>query len=52
MSIKILFQKLWVLKIGWDEELPDELVNQFNLWIQGLEVLKVWHIHRCYFSVE
>ena len=49
MMIKVLFQKLWKLGLGWDEELPVELAMQFRDWLEGLTVIKNWEIPRCYF---
>ena len=32
LCMKILYQKLWVLKLGWDEEIPPELATQHAKW--------------------
>ena len=51
MTGKILFQKLWELGLAWDEEIPEELCQQFRLWISSLEKLKTIQIPRKYTSV-
>ena len=49
ISLKVLFQKLWRLHLDWDQELPDELGQEFRTWISDLELVKSWEIPRCYF---
>ena len=31
VSMKILFQRLWELKLGWDDEIPEELQQQHQV---------------------
>ena len=31
ITMKVLFQRLWELKLGWDEELPDDLSSTSSL---------------------
>lgn len=35
---------------GWDDELPQEYMNQWSEWINSLESLKDFNIPRCYTS--
>lgn len=49
MTIKVLFQQLWKLGLGWEDELPVDLAKHFKVWLDGLVVLKQWDIPRCYF---
>ena len=30
--MKVLFQRLWELKLGWDDEIPEELQQQHLIW--------------------
>ncbi|XP_064649968.1 uncharacterized protein LOC135501660 [Lineus longissimus] len=50
MMAKILFQEIWRLGLGWDEELPPELKLRFISWLDGISVIKQWKIPRCYTS--
>nr|CAI5850951.1 unnamed protein product [Callosobruchus analis] len=43
---KILLQKLWQLKIGWDERLPYEIIQDFNLFMKNLSSLNSILINR------
>ena len=29
---KLLLQRLWTLKLDWDEKIPDDIVNEFREW--------------------
>ena len=40
ITAKILLQSMWLLKIGWDDPLPDNLVSQWLLWQNDLPHLK------------
>jgi hypothetical protein len=46
MAGKILFQKLWELGLGWDEEIPEPLNQQFKRWAHSFEQLKTLQIPR------
>ena len=36
ITAKIIMQSLWILKVGWDEELPHEITNRWQNWLQDL----------------
>ena len=48
MSAKILFQDIWKLGLGWDDEVPPEIEGQFHQWLDGLALLKQWQVPRSY----
>lgn len=49
MYAKILFQEIWRLGLSWDEILPHDLQLKFQQWIDSIETIKIFEIHRCYF---
>ena len=50
--MKVLFQQLWQLKIGWDEEVPPELRDQHVQWREELPLLSSIQLPRCYMREE
>ena len=40
ITAKILMQSLWLLRVGWHDTLPDELVSRWLLWQIDLTLLK------------
>lgn len=36
---KILLQQTWEIKIGWDEEVPEDLKRFFISWVKQIEVI-------------
>ena len=32
VKAKLLIQEIWIRSLGWDEELPRDLIDQWNLW--------------------
>ena len=50
--MKVLFQHLWQLKIGWDEEVPPELRDQHVQWREELPLLSSIQLPRCYMREE
>ena len=50
--MKILFQRLWELKVDWDEEVPASIREPWIRWRSELNVLSVQLIPRCYFPKE
>ena len=46
--MKLLYQKLWQLKIGWDEPVPDDLIKLHSTWRKQLPVLCNKKIPRYY----
>ncbi|KAL0860777.1 hypothetical protein ABMA27_009321 [Loxostege sticticalis] len=45
---KIIIQRVWRLQTNWDEELPDELANEFKTWLSGVESLRSLRLSRLY----
>ena len=39
MSVKILFQELWVLGIGWDTAVPELIQERFIRWLSGYKAI-------------
>ena len=52
LVMKILYQKLWLLKTGWDEEVPPDLVEIHSKWRDQLPLLTQKQLPRCYFRVD
>ena len=50
--MKVLFQKLWELKVDWDEQVPDQLRAQHEKWREELPLLSTISLPRCYFSAQ
>ena len=40
MVVKILFQRLWELGIGWDEVIPEDFRKPFGEWLMGMNDVK------------
>ena len=51
MYNKIILQHLWRLNLDWDDAIPPELNNKFQLWLASTNILKSWKIGRCYFPM-
>ena len=49
IKMKILLQKLWELRIDWDDVVPDEIRDSWLQWRSELNLLSTKHIPRCYF---
>lgn len=47
---KMLLREIYQGTAGWDDELPQEYMNQWSEWINSLESLKDIKIPRCYTS--
>ena len=52
IKIKILFQRIWELKIDWDDSLPSEIESTWLQWRTELSLLSGKHIPRCYFPKQ
>ena len=52
LVMKILYQKLWLLKTGWDEEVPPELLNLHAKWREQLPLLSQKQLPRCYVRTD
>ena len=50
IKVKILLQRLWEARIGWDESLPSHLLDTWMRWRSELPLLSEIHIDRYYFS--
>ena len=49
IKVKILMQRLWELKIDWDDPLPAEIHAVWSQWRTELKCLSGKHIPRCYY---
>jgi len=49
---KILLQKVWESKIGWNDKVPASVHQELLLWRSQLKSLCDIHIDRCYFPKE
>ena len=52
LSMKLLYQQLWLLKIGWDEEVPPDLADLHTQWREQLPLLSQKQLLRCYFRLD
>ncbi|GFT16452.1 integrase catalytic domain-containing protein [Trichonephila clavipes] len=44
---KLLLQEMWKMKIAWDQELPQNIVNKFMKWFNEIQILKDVNVPRC-----
>ncbi|KAJ0181479.1 hypothetical protein K1T71_003564 [Dendrolimus kikuchii] len=49
---KIVLQRLWRLKLGWDEPLPTEEASEFEEWIRDLNSIKELRLPRAMEGIE
>ena len=49
IMVKILMQRLWELKVDWDDPIPDSIQASWFQWRNELPVLSSRHIPRCHF---
>ena len=47
LRAKIIFQSLCRSKIGWDEDIPEELAVQWRRWLDDLPIIATFQIPRC-----
>ena len=52
LPMKILFQELWKMGIGWEEELPQAVLQAHQTWRDELSSLSDVHVPRPYFLPE
>ena len=52
VKAKILLQLLWSEKIGWDDSVPQAILQEWLRWRKELHLLSNHHIPRCYFPKE
>ena len=50
--MKILYQKLWLEKVDWDEAVPPDLQAEHALWKQQLHTLNSRQVPRCYYRTD
>ena len=48
LQIKILLQELWLLKLGWDDPIPMDVVVKWTTWKTQLPLLAAKPMPRCY----
>ena len=49
ITMEILLQHLWELKIDWDDPVPEQIYEVWARWGSELKLLSNKHISRCYF---
>ena len=47
VKAKIMFQKLWLLGVSWDDPLAEEFLHDWRLWRTGLTELTKLRVSRC-----
>ena len=52
LSMKMLYQKLWHLGIGWDEPVPPDITAQHTQWKEQLPLLTQKQLPRYYFRTD
>ena len=52
VKVKILLQKVWESKIGWDDEVLASVHQEWLLWRSQLKSLCDIHIDHCYLPKE
>ena len=52
LTMKLLYQQLWQLQTGWDEQIPTDLALQHSTWREQLPVLSSKQIPRCYYRTD
>ena len=50
--MKILLQRVWELKVGWDEPVPEQILVVWQRWRRELPALSSKSVPRCYFPRE
>ena len=50
ITVKILLQRLWEEKLGWDDPVPRHIKDVWSKWRSELPDLSQKHIPRCYFE--
>ena len=52
VKAKVLLQTLWLEGIGWDECVPDAVLEEWSKWRRELPLLSTHCISRCYYPKE
>ena len=50
LPMKLLYRELWKQKIGWDDEVPDDIKTSHKKWREELPLLAEINLPRCYYS--
>lgn len=48
MMAKCMFQELWSLKLGWDDDVPDSSAELLTQWMRDCQKLQMVKVPRCY----
>ena len=46
IKARVLFQRIWPLRLSWDEHLPDECAKQWYKWYKQMQMLHLISIER------
>ena len=52
LVMKMLYQQLWKLSTGWDEEVLSKLLQLHTQWKEELPLLAQKRLARCYFRID
>ena len=52
VKAKILLQMLWLEGIGWDDCVPNSILEEWSKWRRELPLLSSHHIPRCYYPKQ
>ena len=52
IKMKVLYQKLWLEKLGWDDPVSSEVLDAHAKWKKQLPLLNQIKLKRCYYRVE
>ena len=52
LVMKLLYQQLWKLSSGWDEEVPANLLQLHSKWKEELPLLSEIQLARCYYRIN
>ena len=52
LKIKLLFQNLCKIKLSWDDQIPQNFVEEFKSWIHELPLLQKINVKRCFLPPE
>ncbi len=50
ITAKALLQELWILKLGWDDDVPESLQQRWMTWVSDLPLVTSHLINRRYFD--
>ena len=49
IQMKITLQRIWELNIGWDDPVPDDILNTWSTWRSEFHILASISVDRCYY---